>query len=63
MPATPDCPQPPGGRGVAFGLSPIVELDGAHGSNAFGRASKVTVDGYLDEGLSATGRSRGCRPT
>lgn len=56
MPAATDCPQPPSNRAVAFGLPPFIVIDGAHGTNAFGRVSHVNVNGYLTEGLTATGR-------
>jgi len=63
VPAVADCAQPAAGRAVAFGLPPFIELDGAHGTNAFGRVSHVTVDDYLTEALTAIGTFQGVPTT
>jgi parallel beta-helix repeat protein len=55
MPAGAGCAQPSSSRAVVYGLPPFIEVAGEHGGNAFGRVSHVTVDGYLSEGLTATG--------
>jgi hypothetical protein len=38
------CPPPYVARAVSFGLSPSVNIEGALGTNAFGRASNVAID-------------------
>jgi hypothetical protein len=55
FPTATDCAGPTAGRAVAFGLPPFIDVDGVQGSNAFGRVSHVTVDGYLTEGMTAIG--------
>jgi parallel beta-helix repeat protein len=51
------CPEPSpfGGRGVQFGLTRPILIDGEHGTRASGRVTHVVVDSYLDVGLAATG--------
>jgi parallel beta-helix repeat protein len=50
------CPEPSpfGGRGVQFGLTRPILIDGEHGTRASGRVTHVVVDSYLDVGLAAT---------
>jgi parallel beta-helix repeat protein len=50
------CPEPSpfGGRGVQFGLTRFILIDGEHGTRASGRVTHVVVDSYLDVGLAAT---------
>jgi parallel beta-helix repeat protein len=51
------CPEPSpfGGRGVQFGLTRRILIDGENGTTASGRVTHVVVDSYLDVGLAATG--------
>jgi parallel beta-helix repeat protein len=57
QPAPGVCPEPSpfGGRGVQFGLTRPILIDGEHGTTASGRVTDVVVDSYLDVGLAATG--------
>jgi parallel beta-helix repeat protein len=50
------CPEPSpfGGRGVQFGLTRPILIDGEHGTRASGRVTHVAIDSYLDVGLAAT---------
>jgi parallel beta-helix repeat protein len=50
------CPEPSpfGGRGVQFGLTRPILIDGEQGTRASGRVTHVVVDSYLDVGLAAT---------
>ena len=55
QPASAACPGRADGRSVVFGAPPFHVIDGQQGSTGFGQVTHVVVDGYLTEGLVATG--------
>jgi Right handed beta helix region len=47
------------GRGVVYGIPPHIVAEGVRGSTAYGRISRVVIDGYQHAGISIAGPDTG----